>query len=154
MLKRSPERLAVREDMFDSLLAMGEIRLSMGEPGPALESMNRRCPTRNISSSWRAKPVFRAISLAISYKGIADYHSYLALHGPASDRWKHQAESLAWVRENNRASGQLATRGVAIPFSANREREVQGRAHPFCPERNLTLITVSRSKSAPSGCES
>jgi serine/threonine protein kinase/tetratricopeptide (TPR) repeat protein len=124
MLKRSPERLAVREDFFDSLLALGEIRLSMGEPVPALESLNQALSNAQYLVEREKQSLYSERCLAMSYRGIADYHSYLALRGPASDRSKHQAESLAWYDKSLGIWSSWRSRGVAVPFSANREREV------------------------------
>ena len=139
MLKRSPERLAIREDMFDSLLLLGKVWLSMREPSPAVESFNEAVTTARYLFDRNKHNLYSERCLAMSYRGLADYHAYLAEHGPVAQRASHYSESLAWYDKSLAIWSSWRTRGVAIPFWRIARGRFQGLAHPFCPERNLSF---------------
>jgi serine/threonine protein kinase len=124
MLKRSPERLAIREDMFDSLLLLGKVRLSLREPGPAIDSLNEAVATARYLFDRNKHNLYSERCLAMSYTGLADYHAYLAEHGPVAQRASHHSESLAWYDKSLAIWSSWRARNIAAPFSANREREV------------------------------
>jgi tetratricopeptide (TPR) repeat protein len=133
MLNRSPERLAVREDMFDSLLAVGGIRLDMHDPPAAIQSFDEALLTAQYLFNHNKRSLYAERCLAMSYAAVADYHAYLAVRGPKADRLTHRAESLAWYDKSLAIWSNWRSRGIAIPFSSNSERQILRKRASIAP---------------------
>ena len=123
-VNHSPERLAVREDMFDSLLALGGIRLDMRHPGPAMQSLNEALSTAQYLFEHNKQSLYSERCLAMSYTGLADYHAYLAVRGSIAERATHRLQALAWYDKSLAIWSDWRSRGLAIPFSSNSEKQV------------------------------
>jgi eukaryotic-like serine/threonine-protein kinase len=124
LLQHNPERIAIKEDMSDALITRGEILLSMRAAGPALDSFNAALGNAQYLLERNKESLYAERCLAMSYKGLADYHAHLAERSPAAERTKHRAESLAWYDKSLAIWSGWRTRNLAMPYSANREREV------------------------------
>ena len=124
MLKRSPERYAVREDMFDALLTEGKIRLGMREPVSALDSLTQAFSNAQQLVGRKARNLYAERCLAMSYSGMAEYHAFLSARGPKAERSKHKVESVAYWDKSLAIWSNWRERNLATPFAANREKEV------------------------------
>ena len=62
--------------------------------------------------------------LALASRGMGDYYARLARRGPAAAREDSLTEAGVWYRKALAIWSEWRGRGVALPYSANREREI------------------------------
>ena len=124
MLKRTPQRIAVREDMFDALLAVAELRLDTRELDAALEGFNEALRSAQFLYDRNKDSLYSERCLASVYQGLAEYHTYLGKRGPAAGRKRHTIEAVGWYDRAAAIWTRWRTQNLAVPFSTNREREI------------------------------
>ncbi len=124
MLARNPERAVVREDMFESLLALGELKLRMRETAPAFEVLTEALKTAESLSDEGKEALYSERCLALVYQRMGDYDAYLAstLSGPG--RAAHAASANAWYDKALSIWSRWRSQNLAVPFSTNREKEI------------------------------
>ena len=106
------------------LLALGGIRLDMRHPGPAMQSLNEALSTAQYLFEHNEQSLYSERCLAMSYAGLADYHAYLAGGGSIAERATHRVQALAWYDKSLAIWSDWRSRGLAIPFSSNSEKQV------------------------------
>jgi hypothetical protein len=119
--------------MFDSLLAVGGIRLDLRDPAAAIQSFDEALSTAQYLFDHNKRSLYAERCLAMSYAAVADYHAYLATRGPKADRQTHRAESLAWYDKSLAIWSNWRSRGIAIPFSSNSERQILRKRASVAP---------------------
>ena len=124
MLARNPERAVVREDMFESLLTLGELKLRMRETAPAFEVLTEALKTAESLSDEGKAALYSERCLALVYQRLGDYEAYLAstLSGPG--RAAHAASANAWYDKALSIWSRWRSQNLAVPFSTNQEKEI------------------------------
>jgi tetratricopeptide (TPR) repeat protein len=140
MLDEHPERSVVREDMFDALVALGELRLELWE-GPALEVFREALATARELTGKSPDSLYAQRCLALASRGMGDYYARLARRGPAAAREDSLTEAGVWYRKALAIWSEWRGRGVGLPYSANREREILKllQAQPVYSSRAASL---------------
>lgn len=124
MIKQSPDRLTVREDMFDSLLERGEIYQASRDMELALESLNEALQNAQLLFESNKQSLYSERCLAMVYQGLAEYHKALAAQASISERKKHMLEAATWYDKALGVWSRWRGHNLAVPFSTNREKEV------------------------------
>jgi tetratricopeptide (TPR) repeat protein len=123
MVKMHPERAVVREDMFDTLLALGETRLEAWE-GPALDSLKGAMSVALDLTKSTPRNLYAQRCYALAARALGDYYARLARRGPLADRTMNRSEALQWYKKALLVWSRWRQQNLALPYSANREKEV------------------------------
>ena len=110
--------------MFESLLALGELKLRMRETAPAFEVLTEALKTAESLSDEGKEALYSERCLALVYQRMGDYEAYLAstLSGPG--RAAHAASANAWYDKALSIWSRWRSQNLAVPFSTNREKEI------------------------------
>lgn len=125
LLEKNPDRFPVREDMFDSLQALGELKLQMGDTRAALESLTEAKTNAEAMASRNKDSLYSERCLGMIYQSLAGYHAYLARRGPRGERVQHAAAAEEWYAKALAVWSRWRSQHLAVPFSTNQEKEVQ-----------------------------
>jgi eukaryotic-like serine/threonine-protein kinase len=124
MLDRNPERSVIQEDMFDSLLLLGDLKLQMRDVDAAHDGLTAALKRAESLSDNRKESLYSERCLAMVYQSFGDYYSYLASRTFGQSRAAHSASATAWYDKALGIWSRWRSHNLAVPFSTNREREV------------------------------
>lgn len=123
-LRRNPERIAVREDMFDSLLCLGALQISVRDFETARVTLNEALRNAQFMYERNKDSLYSERCLAMAYQGLAEYHGRLATNGPLSSRTQHVTEANGLYDKAASIWTRWRLQHIAMPFSANREKDI------------------------------
>jgi tetratricopeptide (TPR) repeat protein len=124
LLSNSRTHSVVREDMFDSLLALGELQVDLKEFTRARITLDEALSTAQLLAAQSKQDLYSERCLALVSQKLGDYHARLA-SSLSRNEWAHHLEEaenwygkamgiwLKWRRQN-----------LAVPYAQNHEKEV------------------------------
>ena len=120
VLSQSPDRLVIREDLFDSMVTLAEVRLAMRDFGPALTAFEEaRRMAEELYDRSKGENLYAERCLAIVYQGLGDYHAAL----PAGDGDRNRVAAVQWYSKALAVWSKWHANGIAVPYSTHREKE-------------------------------
>ena len=124
LLSRSRKDSVVREDMFDSLLALGELHLNTKEFGRAWESLSEAFSAAQSLIAQGKPSLYSERCLALASQRLGDYHALLASFAPVKERLSHSAEAQQRYQQAIDIWSKWRSRNLAVPYAQNRENDV------------------------------
>jgi serine/threonine protein kinase len=118
IMQRSPDRMVVREDSFDSMIALGQLRMATGDPKEALALYTEALHNAEFLYDRNRENLYAERCLAIAFESMGDYYArHERTHSKARE-WYGKALAV-WT--------QWRVSNLAMPFAARREDEVKQR---------------------------
>jgi serine/threonine protein kinase len=118
ILQRSPDRMVVREDSFDSMITLGQLRLATGDSTEALALYTEALRNAEFLYDRNKENLYAERCLAIAYESMGDYYA-------RDDRTRSNARE--WYGKALAVWTQWRIGNLAMPFAARREDELKRR---------------------------
>jgi eukaryotic-like serine/threonine-protein kinase len=120
VLSHRPDRLVIREDLFDSMATLAEIRLAMRDSEGALAAYREAQKiAEELYDRSKGENLYSERCLAIVYQGLGDCYAGLT----SGDRAHNLEAAQQWYSKALGVWSRWRAKGIAIPYSANREKE-------------------------------
>jgi tetratricopeptide (TPR) repeat protein len=121
ILAQNPERIVVREDLFDSIATLADIRLATRDFATALSAYKEALNIADeLNNQNRGENLYAERCLANVYQSLGNYYATV----PALNKSDNIAAAEQWYAKAHSIWSRWHTNGLALPYSANREKEV------------------------------
>jgi tetratricopeptide (TPR) repeat protein len=133
LLAKNPERLVIREDLFDSIANLAEIHLAMRDFDSAFASYQEALALAQVLYDNKGENLYSERCLAIVYQGLGHYYAAL----PNGDLPRNKATAQQWYGKALAIWSRWHSHNVAVPYSANREKEILRLSAAVAPQHAL-----------------
>jgi tetratricopeptide (TPR) repeat protein len=118
ILQRSPDRMVVREDSFDAMITLGQLRLATGDSKEALALYTEGLQNAEFLYDRNKENLYAERCLAIAYESMGDYYARDERNRPKARDWYGKALAV-WT--------QWRVGNLAMPFASRREEGLRRR---------------------------
>jgi eukaryotic-like serine/threonine-protein kinase len=124
MLRRSPERVVFREDLFDTLLALSDVHVAKNDLESGKQYLDEALSTARYLVEHNTDSLYpeRCLALVLGRQG--DYYARLARQASAQERPHLAYQALTWYDKAHAIWMKWRTSNTATEFAVNREREI------------------------------
>ncbi|HYZ83618.1 MAG TPA: protein kinase [Bryobacteraceae bacterium] len=125
ILRRSPERTVIREDMFETLIGLADVHSAQGDMTNAKNYLDEAYSSANFLMQRSSDSLYSERCMATICTRLGDYYSSIAAKAKGSENLDAATKALSSYDQALKIWRRWRTQNIAIPYSANREQEVQ-----------------------------
>ncbi len=124
LLSRDRERQVAQEDLFENLLAGGEVQLASGSLGPAQQYLNEAYKiAQSFMQRGRAR-LYEQRCLALIEHRLGDLEHALARHSRGAEAVQHRHEASSHYENALAIWSRWRSQNLGVPYSTHQERIV------------------------------